>query len=288
MIDSGMDNARLLHALHEIYGIPVDVLRLVKKLAANASLINASGTLLVLKIHSNAVNSRLEFLEGVYKAANRSGVMPKVLASQHGALLNFVGERVVSLQNYHPGGTAKPDPYELGRRLACLHDAFSATTLPDLGNHLTAAVPDVAVAARKHGLESLVSRLQRVQEIIGQGPRQIVHGDLHSGNILTQEDGRPLFLDPDSARTCLAFSDLAFVCFRVHGTVDMNAPDVAATVDAYVRARPETPVWPERLKDFALYLLARRVLFIRVMAAGGDESYTYDLPKLLKLLEPLR
>ncbi|HZY77814.1 MAG TPA: fructosamine kinase family protein [Jatrophihabitantaceae bacterium] len=167
---------------------------------------------------------------------------------------------------------------ELGRMLATVHSAGTARfgTLPAPGQFVVGRCalesPEsddwgefylehrCLPLARRVGLEGVVAgvRVDAPAE-----PPARLHGDLWSGNVLADSDGRPWLIDP--------------AAYGGHREVDLAMLDLfgripARTVDAYQEVTPLADGWRSRLPLWQLFPL----LVHAVMFGGGYLREAHD------------
>lgn len=168
-----------------------------------------------------------------------------------------------------PRGRLDPSGEEdLGRMLASVHSAGAARfgTLPAPGQFVVGRCalesPEsddwddfylqhrCLPLARRVGLADEVSRV-RVEAPVE--PPARLHGDLWTGNVLADADGRPWLIDP--------------AAYGGHREVDLAMLDLfgripARTIDAYQEVTPLTDGWRSRLPLWQLFpLLVHAVMF---------------------------
>ena len=194
------------------------------------------------------------------------------------AVLEDAPDRLV-LQRIPVGGLSAAGEEELGRMLATMHSAGAARfgSLPAPGEFFVGRCaldsPEAddwndyylqhrcLPLARRVGLEREVAR------IIVDAPVEAVarlHGDLWSGNVLGDRDGRPWLIDP--------------AAYGGHREVDLAMLDLFGhiperTSAAYHELSPLTDGWRERIPLWQLFpLLVHAVLF-----GGGYLRQSQDL-----------
>ena len=172
------------------------------------------------------------------------------------------------LQRIQPGHLDAAGEEELGRMLARMHACGAARfgTLPAAGRFLVGRCelesPEgedwngyylqhrLLPLARRVGLEAQVAQV-RVEAPVE--PPARLHGDLWTGNVLADHDGRPWLIDP--------------AAYGGHREVDLAMLDLfgvipARTAAAYDEVAPLAPGWRERLPLWQLFpLLVHAVLF---------------------------
>jgi protein-ribulosamine 3-kinase len=182
----------------------------------------------------------------------------------------LVGEGFLLLEYLSPSPTAAHYAETLGRQLACLHNY----TNPQFGfahDNYMGSTPQPntwtndgyaffaeqrlgfqAGLARHKGLltaaevaqvESLAARLP---DLIPPQPASLIHGDLWSGNAISDADGQPALIDP-AAHFGWAEAELAMTA--------LFGGFSAAFYRAYEAERPLAAGWRERLPVYNLYHL---------------------------------
>ena len=183
------------------------------------------------------------------------------------AILEEAPGRLV-LQRIEPGRLTAAGEEELGRMLATLHDSGAPRfgTLPAAGPFLVGRceVPSpegddwndyylehrLLPVARRVGLEAEVAR---VRVDARPEPPARLHGDLWTGNVLADRDGRPWLIDP-AAYGGHREMDLAMLA--LFGVI----PD--HLVGAYEEVHPLADGWRERIPLWQLFpLLVHADLF---------------------------
>jgi fructosamine-3-kinase len=197
-------------------------------------------------------------------------------------ILEEAPDRLV-LRRIRPGRLSPPGEEELGRMLATVHRAGAARfgALPAQGRFLVGRCelpsPEgedwdayylehrLLPLARRVGLEREVERV-RVESPTE--PPARLHGDLWTGNVLADEDGRPWLIDP--------------AAYGGHREVDLAMLDLfgsvpARTVAAYEEVHPLAAGWRDRIGLWQLFpLLVHAVLF-----GGGYLDRSRQLAVLL-------
>ncbi|HSI03073.1 MAG: fructosamine kinase family protein [Myxococcota bacterium] len=187
-----------------------------------------------------------------------------------------IGERVLVLELIRPAERRRDFDEQLGRGLAALHLSGAGTyglatdnyigTLPQSNR----AHPTWADFYRDERLTPLIQRagdvfspldrrifdrlLERMRPLVGEVDRPSrLHGDLWGGNLLTDEQGAPVLIDP-AAYGGDREIDLAMM--QLFGGFS------ARVFAAYAEAAPLRDGWKERVKLYQLYpLLVHANLF---------------------------
>lgn len=98
----------------------------------------------------------------------------------------------------------------------------------------------------KKDLRALETLLPRLPELIPELPPSLIHGDLWSGNVISDKHGDPVLIDP-AAHWGWAEADIAMT--QLFGGFD------AQFYRAYEAARPLSPGWRQRVPLYNLYHL---------------------------------
>jgi fructosamine-3-kinase len=194
------------------------------------------------------------------------------------AILSEGPDRLV-LQRIEPGQLSPEGEEELGRMLAAVHRAGAPRfgSLPAPGRFLVGRceLPSsegddwndyylehrLLPLARRVGLEREVERV-RVEAPVE--PPARLHGDLWSGNVLADVDGRPWLIDP--------------AAYGGHREIDLAMLDLfgrvpARTLSSYDEVHPLADGWRDRVGLWQLFpLLVHAVLF-----GGGYLAQSRDL-----------
>ncbi|WP_124979987.1 fructosamine kinase family protein [Nonlabens xiamenensis] len=169
------------------------------------------------------------------------------------------------VMEYIPTGTTPVKVKTLSKTLAALHqqthEHFGASTDNYIGSlpqsnkrHSTAATfyweerlqPQIHLAQKK-GFNLPVKNLKkRILELVPTQPPALIHGDLWSGNLLTDPAGDPVFIDP-AAHYGIAEMDLAMM--RLFGGFSEEV------FELYHQYRSPIVGWQDRIALFQLYYL---------------------------------
>lgn len=88
-------------------------------------------------------------------------------------------------------------------------------------------------------LETVLGALDRLRDVVADGPTSFVHGDCHLGNVVLTDDGKPLLVDWQSAHVGPSAADVAFALTRAAaGTASIPRDQV---IDAYSAAAGTDP-----------------------------------------------
>lgn len=188
------------------------------------------------------------------------------------------------LQEIPPGRLDADGEEELGRMLAVMHSAGAARfgTLPAAGPFFVGRCPLASPEsddwndyylqhrclplARRVGLADVVSKV-RVEAPVE--PPARLHGDLWTGNVLADRDGRPWLIDP--------------AAYGGHREIDLAMLELfgripARTIAAYEELTPLADGWRSRLPLWQLFpLLVHAVLF-----GGGYLAQAHELAVRLR------
>lgn len=183
------------------------------------------------------------------------------------------------LTRIHPGRLDAAGEEELGRMLAHMHAAGAARfgTLPGRGPFLVGRCElespegdDWAEYYLQHRLLPLARRVgleREVERVVIEAPAEPparLHGDLWSGNVLADRDGRPWLIDPAAYG---GYREMDLAMLELFGSIPRR------TAAAYDEAAPLAAGWRERIPLWQLFpLLVHAVLF-----GGGYLQRSHDL-----------
>ncbi len=161
------------------------------------------------RLPPGTTTARARFVTAVHHHAACAGCAPSLLANDEGERLTLNGGRYFQLVQYMEstwGRHVIPGPRacaELGLALGRLHGALAGFSAPDVGSRLAfPADPGTALraayAAHDHGAcahptarQALAEKLRRAEALSGTAlealaslPQQVIHGDVHPGNVL--------------------------------------------------------------------------------------------------------
>lgn len=236
--------------------------------------VEAAGRRYVLKRHDPLIAPNAEKLEQVYQACAAKKVVPGFRRTREGSMILAVDGGFFSLQERIVLPPAPVDPFELGLRVAKLHGCLAALPIPSMDNHLQRSVRPIGRLADRYGYSAYGAILNRVERALNDSSPQVIHGDLHPQNLICTRAGYR-FIDLDSACVFLPASDVGFAAYRFFGA-DLRL--IALYLLGYNLLSPGRPVTVEDVRNFVIYNILQRILFIHVENGRGDDSHLWDLP----------
>lgn len=228
----------------------------------------------VIKQHMPLCTPNFEELSKIYQLAGQYGFAPRNVPTKAGSYMGKWEGLIFSLQEFKAGEEIN-ETYEnlLAKRLAELHKLLSSNTLAPIVNHFNRAVTDIKSAARHYKFDYLIPSVRRVEELSQEFPRQIIHGDLHPGNIIFHK-GNVFFIDFDSATYFITGIEVAFSAFRCLG----GSPEkINRFVDVYNNFDPPCRIAKEYIWIFLAYCFIQRILFILIERDKGNLQWMADL-----------
>lgn len=267
--------SRDLDALKRHWGITGNKLH---RLAEGRYLLTETKKKYFFKRHSFLANPNIKQLETLYRVASDRHLVPRMFENKNRTLLAEREGNFYSLQEYvesDDGVSGSKMPH----RLAALHGAFTEAGLEPFTNHMGRTVDDLPGELERLGIFEAMDAVSRVEAVIANTEPVVIHGDLHAGNVLWQ-DGKPIFVDIDSAHFSHPMMDLAFVVYRILNAYNTGATKFAlAYADASGRDMPVDLLW-----YFLVWAISQRIAFILLEARRGCKIWMADLGNQKKYL----
>jgi Ser/Thr protein kinase RdoA (MazF antagonist) len=242
--------------------------------------ISSSGQDYILKLHAPWISRNIASLEMIYRTCAEQDITPEIILSKKKTLIVRHENKLISLQKKVTAIENHIDPYILGEHLARLHLALRSLQISQLKNHLQDTVQDLLSLSTRYGYGKLNTTIQKVLDISKGSDSQVIHGDLHSYNIIKAED-HVYFIDFDSANFFHPMSDIAFSGFRFFG-FDENK--IARYIEAYKHHTGENHIDRDAFWHFVIYNITQRILFILVENEKGNEHFLIDMPNQKRYL----
>ena len=283
MIDRNQEVINIKDTIEALY--PIAVARL-EKIDENLFVLEDEqpDKRFVIKQHMPLCTSNFEELLKIYQLAGEYGFAPINVPTKAGSYLGKSEGFIFSLQEFLPGEEIN-EKYEilLASRLAELHKLLSFNNLTPFVNHFKRVVTDIESAARHYKFDYLIPAVRKVEELSQEFPRQIIHGDLHPGNIIFHK-GNVFFIDFDSATYFITGIEVAFSAFRCLG----GSPEkINRFVDVYNSSDPPCPIAKEYIWQFLAYCFIQRILFILIERDKGNLQWMADLSNQQRYLKSI-
>lgn len=225
-----------------------------------------AGRVVLHQLADNLTRAQAALASAAHDHAALAGLAPEVVRNRRGDLVTEHNDHRYCLTAYVDDAaplSATPQAVNwlaLGHHLGWLHVTLAAIPvvtpwrLPDDG------ALQRALAAHRHpgcthqdALRTIIAKLDLARTIddpmrqrLDALPQQIIHGDIHPGNVLIRQDGMvSTVIDFDLARASPPGYELVrslIYCTRPAGTPDAYAVRVAEFLRGYFTARPLTGV----------------------------------------------
>ncbi|MBF0235406.1 MAG: phosphotransferase [Desulfamplus sp.] len=228
----------------------------------------------LIKKHMNLIWPNRKKLETLYSDCCKADIVPPILPSDSGQLLLETPEGIFSLQKMISGRAPMPrDMNLLSHAIPKLHAILAASSVKKLQNHLNFTVKDIRKSAEQYGYCQYLKILEEALDIFSTEPRQIIHGDLHKGNLLIANN-RVIFLDLDSATESNIFQDIIFLGYRInsHNKIKINQFINSFHLIPHTKSYSLKFYFP-----LLIYTILQRILFIFIRRDMGEDQWMNDL-----------
>jgi len=241
---------------------------------SNIFIVEGEGKQFILKRHETLLPSNLEILQVIYSICSRNGLVPLFVKSKDQKSIVDHSGVFFSLQMKMSNRVKGLDPVLLAQRVAKLHATLQTMQVNAMENHIQKSVEGMLSLAAKYGYGGLITIIKKVNKIVEDGPNQIIHGDLHVGNII-KSNSIYYFIDVDSANKFHPISDIAFSAFRIFG---FDEKKIKKYIDSYNEQSNGLAVhYQKYMWHFVVYNILQRILFIKVQNDRGNSRWLYDL-----------
>ena len=229
---------------------------------------------LVFKFHTHLCAPIFPKLSIIYKIVSQNDFTPKIVPTKQGAYIGKSENLIFSLQELLTREMINP-AYEnlLARRLAELHSLLYSQISDPIKNHFTRTVVDIKTSAFYYGFEHLIPLIKEAEDMAARLPKQILHGDLHSENIIFHK-GRVFFIDFDSATFFNTVFDVVFAAFRC---LRGDPEKMYQFVKSYNDSSPPCQIEKSFVWHFLAYAILQRILFIFIERDNGTTAWMRDL-----------
>lgn len=235
----------------------------------------------LLKLHDPWIKGRLDLLNAVHEAAKVNSLTPPMAEDRDGRLLGLYDGLPYSLherQQTDMAGPPKPD--RLATKLNDLHRALACCGQGSkLDNHFRTDTAILAKWADQAGFPHARQALEVVEDLLRWSPVQLLHGDMHPGNVLTC--GRELFfVDFDSAVSLPVQAEVAFAAETFYG---IGTQEAGLFLAFYSRACGIETTLSDACR-WLVFHACQRLGFIFEQADLGNEGWMADLqPQIVRL-----
>lgn len=243
-------------------------------------LIHAQKQKLFLKFHDPRTFQASNILERVFQVIGDKHLGAQYILSKSGKLINISQNLAFSIFHYIPGFSATKEQ-DIIPSLVSLHQTLGSINGHTLKNHFNREIGKLSQHLIEFNLAHYHPIISSVEQIAQSYPKQIIHGDLHKGNIIVnQTDVR--FIDFNAAKYWLPYSDVSFCAFR-HCDNDYNF--YIQFIMKYSALSGKEPIEIGTACALTIYEILERIVFILLKSKQGDTYWEIDLDNQYKLLE---
>lgn len=235
----------------------------------------------LFKWHNHKTLNNVDKINKVYKEVNKNKLIPYMMETVSGNLLETNKNNIFSIQKELIGDS--PNPYDisiLALYLAKLHSCMNKINTGKITNHFEEKIGNIEKKIQEYGYNDVLNIIIDTEEYIKNNKKQIVHGDLHKSNLLISNE-KIYFLDFDTAHHSLVETDVAMISYRVCGT---DKSLIVKFIDKYNRYSKKRLKFDTVIK-FLVRLILQRILFIQICINNGINDWIWDLNNQKKYLK---
>lgn len=187
------------------------------------------------------------------------------------------GKNAMLLQRIQPGTVLKEEanPKRRLEVFVALYDNLHVQPAdPTQFPRYAAALEEhIASLTRRGGREDLLAHVLKARDAFASASKQyhremLLHGDLHSGNILLGQDGQYVIIDPQGLVGDPVFDLSRFILIEHYNSMDMPAKEHRAFMDCMFQTLAQRLDIPEKIIRQCFYV--ETVLFESWWASVGD------------------
>lgn len=247
-------------------------------------LIDSKEKAYIFKKHNSLVLNNFDSLEKIYQKCSQDFLCPKFIKPSNGNHIFSSNENAFfSLQEFEEPKREIPDPDVLVKSIANLHLSLFATEIPELENHLDKKTKKIFNLLKEYGLCEFSVYIEKFYENLKKDSLQVIHGDLHQGNIL-YNGSQVKFIDFDSATISSPVQDLAFSSFKFF---NFDCFKVESYLDSYYKVTSKQ-FYLSELFYALIFIIIQRILFIKIECFEfNNQTYLWDLKNQEKALSEI-
>ncbi len=232
----------------------------------------------LLKWHRLIPDKNVPKLEQVLWACNRKKITPHLFPTQQNTLICQCGNKFYSLSDYVRIRTIEPkkDYHAIAKAIAHMHRALAEIEHDNIMAPLSIEAKQLKGVLEDNKHDDLISHIDKVEHLNDTVRWQLVHNDLHSGNIISSVSGKIFIIDYESFSNNPLVGDVFIAAFRLSGGYNQT---FCKFLNAYNNYNPLTA--PEMKYGFSILLadFIRKLGFILMERKRGNDFFMKDYLK---------
>lgn len=261
--------------LSRYYGISSKSMRIIAA-KGTALKIERGNDSYFFKFHDKDTINDLNRIRELYAFLNKKDFMPEMIPTNCGDLIGTDANVSFSLNRWidcHGYSDRYMGP--IAEKLARLHVELRKTGGPESRSHLDIMVNNSNIFnyLKRFYLDEYAWIVEKYYNDVMNNERQVIHNDLHLGNILFSED-EVYFIDFNSASYKNAAVDVANCAFRLSQASSQNMEDFT---EIYNENQGSVIVNSEESWLIVAYNAIQRILFILLENHNGNAKWMSDL-----------
>ena len=277
-----MDEKLIRHLIHSFYQITVSEINKISKSVFLITTKNSSSNRYLFKFHLLCDQRQIDQINSIHKLLSDHHILPLIIPERKGLYISLHKNYVFSLQIFLERKT--PVFFHVkslfAKRLAELHNFLNSCSNISVKNHFDRTVTDFHRYALSYGYDNLLPIIDKVITITKNNPEQLIHGDLHTGNIFCCNN-KIFFIDFDSMTKFSTTADVAFAAFRCYG---MKKEYLYEFIQMYNKYDPPFTINKSYIFHFLVYIILQRIFYILIENEKGNGLWINDLENQKKYL----
>ncbi len=238
----------------------------------------------LLKWHWIIPEKNIKKFEQVLWTCSHKKITPHLFPTQQNTLICQCGNKFYSLINYVQICPLKPEKYyhAIAKTIAKMHKALAEVEHDNIMAPLAIKPNQLKAVLKNNQHSDLISYIDKAEQLNDTVRWQLVHNDLHTGNIISSVFGKIFIIDYESFSKNPLVGDVLFAAFRLSGGYNQTFFKI---LEAY---NTHNPLTIAEIKHGLLILLTdfiKKLGFILLQKKKGNDYYMKDYPKYQNFIE---